>query len=141
MNNLQKIRKSRGYTQFGLEKISGVSRALISLLETGDKKMTLKTATKLSAALRCNPYELLGGDAIKYSGGFLESLEALLDANMDFVIDDLMASNVDALTQHLYFTIFTIIKERLPLDDVKAIHAFTENIAKNKPFDIPKAGK
>lgn len=60
---LKELRKARDLTQVQLSRRSEVPRTVISDYETGIRdvhNMTLDTAKKLSDALKCHPYELLG---------------------------------------------------------------------------------
>ena len=58
-NRLREIRKSQRYSQEQLAQIAGVSRATISIIETGRCEMRMATMRKLAKALRCKPKDLL----------------------------------------------------------------------------------
>ena len=62
MNNLQKIRKLRGFSQNGLVIRSGVSRSLITKYESGERninKASVGTVYKLAKALNCNMEDII----------------------------------------------------------------------------------
>ena len=63
--NLETIRKSRGFSQCDLSKLSGVSQAHISKLELGIRNATIPVAQKLATALGVSILELIGDDIPK----------------------------------------------------------------------------
>ena len=78
MNNLKKYRERAGLSQTKLSELSGCARSYISEVEMGHQKLTLKMAEKFAPHLHCTAFDLLGADAIKYTGSFTESLGALV---------------------------------------------------------------
>lgn len=71
MNNLKRYREQKGISQEKLAELlikdNGlpVGRTVISQLETGKRRLNLKTAKKLSDILGVDPYELMGEDNLK----------------------------------------------------------------------------
>lgn len=71
MNNLKKYRLESKLSQYKLAEMlkkddgSPVGRTVISQLESGKRRLNLKTAQKLSAILHVDPYELMGEDNLK----------------------------------------------------------------------------
>ena len=59
MKNLKRVRKARKVTQELLSKMTGVSRARISLYEKGHQSPSVKTAYKIAQALECTIDELV----------------------------------------------------------------------------------
>jgi len=57
---VKELRRSRGLTLEGLAEISGVSRAMISKLERGEKNPTLVVAAKLAEGLGVTLSRLAG---------------------------------------------------------------------------------
>lgn len=74
MNNLKKYREDAGMSQEDLATKAGCVRSYISQVETGYQKLTLKMAKRFGQFIGATPYQLLGSDAIKYDGGFSESM-------------------------------------------------------------------
>jgi len=62
-NNLKAIRKTRGYTQEELARLSGVARINIARYETGEVKPGADNLVKLAAALSVTVDELIGKKA------------------------------------------------------------------------------
>ena len=71
MNNLKRYREQNNLSQEKLAELllkddgSSVGRTVISQLETGKRRLNLKTAKKLGAILNVDPYELMGEDNLK----------------------------------------------------------------------------
>ena len=62
LNNLQRIRKSKGLSQNQLVELSGVSRSLITKYESGEKNINRaasETLYKISTVLGCSIEDLL----------------------------------------------------------------------------------
>src|SRR3954462_8432959 len=57
---VRELRRGRGLTMDGLAKISGVTRAMISKLERGEKNPTLVVAAKLVGAVSGTRAQLAG---------------------------------------------------------------------------------
>lgn len=57
---VKELRRSRGYTLEKLSEVSGVSRAMISKLERGEKSPTLVVAAKLAEGLGVSLSQLVG---------------------------------------------------------------------------------
>jgi transcriptional regulator with XRE-family HTH domain len=60
MNKLAELRERFGLSQAEMAKLSGLSPAVISLLEKGNRDMRLTTALALSDALNVSVYALVG---------------------------------------------------------------------------------
>lgn len=62
-NKLKEIRKSKGLSQEGLAKASGVSRGTIIALESNEGKVVTKTSTllKLASTLDCSVSDIFFG--------------------------------------------------------------------------------
>lgn len=60
-NNLQQLRKARGWTQGELSVKSGVNRVMIARYETGRSSPTSRTLVKLSRALGVSTDRILKG--------------------------------------------------------------------------------
>lgn len=58
---LRNIRNQKGFTQIGLEKISGIQRTNLSGYENNRTKIGIEVATKLAKALDCEPADILFG--------------------------------------------------------------------------------
>ena len=68
MNNLKEKRKRAGVSQARLAELSKCARSYVAMVELGQKSLTLKMAERFAPFLGCTPFELMGSDAIKYSG-------------------------------------------------------------------------
>lgn len=70
MNNLKRYREQKNLSQERLAELllkddgSSVGRTVISQLETGKRRLNLKTAEKLGAILNVDPYELIGEELL-----------------------------------------------------------------------------
>lgn len=53
------LREAKGMSSYKLAEVAGVSRSLLSLLESGDRRPNKPTIAKLSQALGVNPQVLL----------------------------------------------------------------------------------
>ncbi|MDR2552592.1 MAG: helix-turn-helix domain-containing protein [Treponema sp.] len=58
--NLQTIRKKRGFTQKGLAKCLGITRAAVTSYETGRSRLTDTVLVELCRALQVSADEILG---------------------------------------------------------------------------------
>lgn len=65
MNNIRKFRGLTGITQKELAEQVGVARCFISVMESSEYPLSLKTAEKMSKVLNCSTIELLGTDNLK----------------------------------------------------------------------------
>lgn len=59
MKRMKWLRLQRGWSQAELGELAGVDPSAISLLESGDRRPMLATATALADALGCSERELL----------------------------------------------------------------------------------
>lgn len=90
MNNLKEYRIRAQISQRKLAELSGVVYSYIAKVETGARPLTLKTAEKFAPFLYCTPFELMGGDAIKYSGEV---------GDFDEIVSSLVMQYWDAMIQ------------------------------------------
>lgn len=65
MNNIRKFRGLAGLTQKELAEKTGIARCFISVLESSECPVSLKTAEKISKVLNCSKIELLATDNLK----------------------------------------------------------------------------
>ena len=61
-NNLEKIRRSAGFTQIGLAKCLGVSKQYIWDIENGRRELSYKLAYKISVILKTTPDKIFLDD-------------------------------------------------------------------------------
>jgi len=128
-NNLKLYRERAGLSQERLAMESGVSRTYISSVEQGTSRLTLKMAQKFSSILHVDPYELLGRDAIKYTGGFLQSLNSLVLADFDNQVQGCGPDGPkDPLEYFTYMICFTITKKKIPGDLMRAIFTTVDSM-------------
>jgi len=128
-NNLKLYRERAGISQERLAKITGVSRTYISSVEQGYSRLTLKVANKFTEHLHADPYELLGRDAIKYTGGFLPSLNSLVLANFDNEVQGCGPEGPsDPVEYFTYMICLTITSKKIPGDLMKAIFTTVDSM-------------
>lgn len=136
MNKLKEYRKLRGVSQQKLSIKSETSRSYISEVENGNKKLTLKRARLFGEILNVDPFELLGTDAIKYSGDFERTLRALIDSNFDRVIRHTLSNDLPAGTWSLYWIIFDILNSKFSDADIAAVKAVVDSI--KQKYEAPR---
>ena len=128
-NNLKLYRERSGLSQERLAKESGVSRTYISSVEQGTSRLTLKMAQKFSEILHVDPYELLGRDAIKYTGGFLQSLNSLVLANFDNQVKNCGPDGPNDPSEYFtYMICFTITSKKVSPELMKAIFTTVDSM-------------
>lgn len=125
-NNLKYYREKAGISQEELARRTGISRTYISGIEVGDRRLTLNTATRIAEVLHVNPYELLGMDAIKYTGDFMDILHSLVHANFDNMINGRESNTVSIVDFNIYMIIFELITHVISEDDIITIHKMVE---------------
>lgn len=76
MNNLEKIRGSKGLTQDKLGKMAGVTRAAVCSIEKS--KMNGEQAVLYGKLLEVNPFELIGTDVLRLMPKTQEDKEVLM---------------------------------------------------------------
>lgn len=76
-NNLQKIRKSRGFTQVQLAKEIGTNNITVSRYENGERELTLSTMLKIKKVLGCTIAEI-AGEADEFEPSNQEKLENII---------------------------------------------------------------
>lgn len=128
LNNLKKYRERAGLSQTKLSELSGCARSYISEVEMGHQKLTLKMAEKFAPHLHCSAFDLLGADAIKYTGSFTESLGALVLGNFDEFLSAVNAGEVDEYSNDLFWMLFAILSKKFSGEDVKVLRAMTESL-------------
>ena len=62
MSNIRQMREARGMKQIELSAASGVKQQLLSMIERGERRMTVPVARKLAAVLGVKWYELIDGE-------------------------------------------------------------------------------
>lgn len=133
-NNLKLYRERANISQERLAELSGTSRSYISSVEQGKSRLTLKIAQRLSPLLHVDPYELLGRDAIKYSGGFHQALNSLVLSNFDNIVQ---GAGTDGPTNpQEYFTYmicFTITQKEISDEMLKAIFSTVHSMTQHLP--------
>lgn len=77
MDNLERLRESRGLTQTQLAEMVGSSQPNISKIEKGIGNPTLDMIQRIAAALRVHPSQLFTRDALEQRA--LNALEMLTD--------------------------------------------------------------
>lgn len=130
MNNLKKYRENAGLSQLELSKLTGCARSYICEVESGDQKMSLKMAERMSAVLHQSARAILGGDVMKYSGGFPDALKGLVDDSYDEVIDMQSAKKISPRDFNLFMICFWSTGESLTDDDVEALKVMAETLKK-----------
>lgn len=60
--DLRKLRRERGITQVELANAAGISQAMLSNIENGNRKPSVETARRIAAKLGIDWYELFDGD-------------------------------------------------------------------------------
>ena len=91
-------------------------------------KLTLKMAEKFAPHLHCSAFDLLGADAIKYTGSFTESLGALVLGNFDEFLSAVNAGEVDEYSNDLFWMLFAILSKKFSGEDVKVLRAMAESL-------------
>jgi transcriptional regulator with XRE-family HTH domain len=61
-NRIRELREAKGLSQYELGQLAGTGNQQISRLEMGARSLTLEWMKRLSAALGCQPWELLAED-------------------------------------------------------------------------------
>ena len=125
-NNLKYYREKNGLSQEELSRRTGISRTYISGIEVGDRRLTLNTATRIAEVLHVNPYELLGMDAIKYTGDFMDTLHSLVHANFDNMVSGIEAKTVSTVDFNIYMIIWELINHEISEEDIITIHKMVE---------------
>lgn len=128
LNNLKRYRERAGLSQTKLSELSGCARSYISEVEMGHQKLTLKMAEKFAPHLHCSAFDLLGADAIKYTGSFTESLGALVLGNFDEFLSAVNAGEVDEYSNDLFWMLFAILSKKFSGEDVKVLRAMAESL-------------
>ena len=121
-NNLKYYREKNGLSQEELSRRTGISRTYISGIEVGDRRLTLNTATRIAEVLHVNPYELLGMDAIKYTGDFMDTLHSLVHANFDNMVNGIEAKTVSTVDFNIYMIIWELISHEISEEDIVTLH-------------------
>ena len=121
-NNLKYYRERANISQEELSRRTKISRTYISGIEVGDRRLTLNTATRIADILHVNPYELLGMDAIKYTGEFMDTLNSLVHANFDNMVNGIEAKTVSPTDFNIYMIIFELISHQISEEDIITIH-------------------
>lgn len=138
-NNLKYYREKAGLSQQQLADKVGVGRTYISECELGISRLTLKMAKKYAEVLNVSPYELLGMDAIKYTGNFPDILQALVYANFDNMINGTLAKTISTVDFNIYMIIWELINHEVSEDDIIALHnmvkMFTDKLPERKYRD------
>ena len=116
-----------------LARRTGISRTYISGIEVGDRRLTLKTATRIAEVLHINPYELLGMDAIKYTGDFIDVLHSLVYANYDNMVNGRVANTISITDFNIYMIIFELIGHQVGEDDIISIHNIVKSLTDKLP--------
>ena len=128
MNNLKKYRERAGLSQTKLSELSGCARSYISEVEMGHQKLTLKMAEKFAPHLHCTAFDLLGADAIKYTGSFTESLGALVLGNFDEFLSAIDRGEVDEYSNDLFWMLFAILSKKFSGEDVRVLRVMAESL-------------
>jgi transcriptional regulator with XRE-family HTH domain len=76
MHTLKSVRKTKGYTQKQVAKVTGISNVTISLIETGKHYPGAKTRHKIEQALNCK-IDWLQSGAVKLRDPNFNSAEGL----------------------------------------------------------------
>jgi len=130
MNNLKKYRENAGLSQSELSKLTGCARSYICEVESGDQKMSLKLAERMSKALHQPARAILGGDVMKYSGGFPDALKGLVQDSFDEVIEMQASQKISARDFDLFMICYWSVGEQLTDDDVEALKVMAETLKK-----------
>ncbi len=142
-NNLKLYRERAGLSQERLANLCDCTRTYISAIEQGNTRLTLKMAKRFSEYLHVDPYELLGRDAIKYTGGFLQALNSLVLSNFDIEIQGALAKEVDDQEWFTYMICFLITTKKIPGDLMRAIFTTVDSMtshidSKDTAPELPK---
>lgn len=128
MNNLKQYREKRNIKQTDLAKMIGCGRSYICQLENGQRKMTMKMASRISSVLYCQPSELIGGDALKYDQSFIDSCKSILDEYFPIVFSTNNGlSNND---NNIFEILMALVRSQLTDDQIKIIHDMTLTMVK-----------
>lgn len=134
-NNLKYYRERAGMSQEELARRTGISRTYISGIEVGDRRLTLKTATRIADVLHVNPYELLGMDAIKYTGDFMDTLHSLVYAHYDDMMTGVgkEPKTVSITDFNIFMIIYELIGHEITEDDIISIHSMVNSLTSKLP--------
>lgn len=132
-NNLKYYRERARISQEELAHRTNISRTYISGIEVGDRRLTLNTATRIAEVLHVNPYELLGMDAIKYTGDFMDTLNSLVHANFDNMVNGIKSKTVDVTDFNIYMIIFELITHQITEEDIITIHKMVKLTTERLP--------
>lgn len=129
-NNLKHYRTKAGLSQMKLAELTGVSRTYISEVEIGASRLTLKMAERMAPHLHCEPHDLLGMDAIKYTGNFVSTLKSLVFANYDEMFKDEYRDE-KKYDYFLYMICFMIVNKKMNAADMEGLFRAVEMLTKN----------
>lgn len=121
MNKLKEYRLRRKLSQYTLADKIGCSRSYVSEVEKGNRKMTLKFARRIGEILNVDPFELLGTDAIKYTGDFEQTLRALVNSNFDLVVEHTVSKTLPDKTWYIYWIVFDILNTKFTTADLAEV--------------------
>lgn len=60
--DLKQARQSKGMNQTDLARLAGISQQMLSMIELGERSLTVPVARKLAAVLGVKWYELIDGE-------------------------------------------------------------------------------
>lgn len=132
-NNLRYYREKAGLSQQRLADLSGVGRTYISECELGISRLTMKMAQRYGAILNVDPNELLGMDAIKYTGTFMSTLKALVYASYDKMVEGVASGEISKTDFNQFMVCFNMVSHRLSEDDAIAINSVVKTITDRLP--------
>ncbi len=132
-NNLKYYREKAGMSQQQLADAVGCGRTYISEVELGISRLTLKMANKYAEVLHVNPYELLGMDAIKYTGDFIDILHSLVYANFDKMVEGRSNNTISQTDFNIYMIIWELISHEITTEDIVNIHNMVRSLTDKLP--------
>lgn len=125
-NNLKHYRLKAGMSQQQLADAVGVGRSYISECELGISRLTFKMAKRYGEVLNVDPNELLGMDAIKYNGNFMATLNSLVYACYDSMIEGVSNGTVSVSDFNQYMVCFNMVSHKLTDDDAIALNSIVK---------------
>lgn len=132
MNRLKELRKETKYSLRDLEKLTGIANSTISEMETGKRKMNMNHAFSLASVLGCDPFYLLGTDAISIDGSKAQGYKTLISSMLDELLDQTVVQSDDEVGKKLLTCSF-ILSEWISDKDINEIlDIVTNKMERNK---------
>lgn len=132
-NNLKHYRVKAGLSQQQLADAVGVGRSYISECELGISRLTLKMAKRYAEVLHVDPNELLGMDAIKYNGNFMATLNSLVYACYDSMIEGLASGEVPLNDFNQFMICFYLVSHKLTDEQAIALNGIVKMFTDKTP--------